>query len=307
MYPKGHESVFYQNIISLYGEYGQQWINQLAEQIAYFERLWRIHVGKPYPNLSYNFIASAETAAGTPAVLKLGFPNKELSSEIEALNIYAGRGCAALLAADADRGALLLKRALPGEPLKTAVGDDDQATRIAADVMRILWRDDPELDTFPTVAKWGMGFQRLRAAFGGVSGPFPELLVAKAETIFTEYLANCSPGVLLHGDLHHENILSDEQRGWVGIDPKGVIGEPAYEVGALLRNIKPSLLYEGNLQQICDRRAAILAEELGFERERIIGWGFAQAVLSAWWDYEDHGRVGQEVLKIAQTLFDMLY
>ena len=134
-----------------------------------------------------------------------------------------------------------------------------------------------------------------------------ELLVAKAETIFTEYLANSSPGVLLHGDLHHENILSDEERGWVGIDPKGVIGEPAYEVGALLRNIKPSLLHEGNLQQICDRRAAILAEELGFERERIIGWGFAQAVLSAWWDYEDHGRVGQEVLKIAQTLFDMLY
>ena len=131
--------------------------------------------------------------------------------------------------------------------------------------------------------------------------------VAAALLVYLSIERTATRTVVLHGDLHHENILSDEERGWVGIDPKGVIGEPAYEVGALLRNIKPSLLHEGNLQQICDRRVAILAEELGFERERIIGWGFAQAVLSAWWDYEDHGRVGQEVLKIAQTLFDMLY
>ncbi len=306
MYPEGHKSDFVQNIISLYGEYGQRWIKQLPEQIAYFEGLWGIQVGKPYTNLSYNFIASAVTANGTPAVLKLGVPNKELTSEIEALNIYSGRGCVELLAAQADQGALLLERSLPGKTLKIAAVDDDQATRIAANVMRILWRDDPGLDTFPTVAKWGLGFQRLRTAFGGASGPFPEILVAKAETIYSEYLASSKPGVLLHGDLHHENILIDDKHGWLAIDPKGLIGEPAYEVGALLRNVKPSLLCEQNLEQICDRRSAILVEELGFERERIVGWGFAQAVLSAWWDYEDHGRVGEEALKIARTLFKVL-
>ena len=239
-------------------------------------------------------------------MLKLGVPNQELSSEVEALKIYAGRGCVGLLAAQADQGALLLERALPGCTLKITAADDDQATRIAADVMRMLRRADPESDAFPTVAKWGLGFRRLRVAFGGASGPFPESQVARADAIYSEYVASSKPGALLHGDLHHENILSDEVRGWLAIDPKGVIGEPAYEVGALLRNVKPSLLREGNLRQICDRRTGILVEELGFERERIVGWGFSQAVLSAWWDYEDHGRVGEEALKIARTLFDML-
>ena len=306
MYLEGQNSDFRENIFSLHGELGREWIKQLPKQIAYFEGLWEIRVGKPFTNLSYNFIASALTTDGAPIVLKLGVPNQELSSEIEALKIYAGRGCVGLLASQADQGALLLERALPGSTLKTGVADDDQATRIAAHVMRILWRADPESDTFPTVAKWGLGFRRLRTAFGGESGPFPESLMAQADAIYAEYVASSKPGVLLHGDLHHENILSDEVHGWLAIDPKGVIGEPAYEVGALLRNVKPSLLHEGNLRQICDRRTGILVEELGFERERIVGWGFSQAVLSAWWDYEDHGRVGEEALKIARTLFDML-
>jgi len=306
MFPHRLAPDFIRNIASLYGEHGRQWIGQLPEQIAYFEGLWGIRVGEPFPNLSYNFIATAVTDDGTPAVLKLGVPNKELSTEIQALKIYAGRGCVHVLAAEAARGALLLERALPGETLKIAAADDEQATRIAANIMRALWRDDPGLDIFPTVAQWGLGFERLRLVFGGTSGPFPKHLVAIAESIYAEYPASSSPGMLLHGDMHHENILSDEVRGWLVIDPKGVIGEPAYEVGALLRNVKPSLLQERNLRQICERRVAILAEELGFERERLLGWGFAQAVLSGWWDYEDHGRVGGEWLTIARTLVDML-
>jgi streptomycin 6-kinase len=72
------------------------------------------------------------------------------------------------------------------------------------------------------------------------------------------------------------------------IDPKGIVGEPAYEVGALLRN--PFTIFDGpGLKRITVRRLDILAETLGMDREQLRQWSLAQAVLSAWWSYEDGG------------------
>jgi streptomycin 6-kinase len=66
-----------------------------------------------------------------------------------------------------------------------------------------------------------------------------------------------------------------------------VVGEPAYEVGALLRNVAPRLLEGQQPERVVARRVEILSEELGFDRTRLLGWGLAQAVLAAWWCIED--------------------
>jgi streptomycin 6-kinase len=99
--------------------------------------------------------------------------------------------------------------------------------------------------------------------------------------------------VLLHGDLHHDNILAAGRHLWLAIDPKGIVGEPSYEVGALLRNPWPQLLDMPQPGRILAQRVDQLAAELGFDRARIVGWGVAQAVLSAWWCLED-GYMGWE-------------
>ena len=91
----------------------------------------------------------------------------------------------------------------------------------------------------------------------------------------------------MHGDFHHFNILSSE-RGWLIIDPKGVIGPAGYEVGPFLINPWGDLLSGNNYREMTKRRIDILHERLGFERERIREWGLAHAVLSAWWSIEDH-------------------
>ncbi len=91
----------------------------------------------------------------------------------------------------------------------------------------------------------------------------------------------------MHGDFHHYNILSSE-RGWLIIDPKGVIGPAGYEVGPLLINPWGELINRSDIQKITKRRIDILHEHLGFERERIREWGLAHAVLSALWGIEDH-------------------
>jgi streptomycin 6-kinase len=147
------------------------------------------------------------------------------------------------------------------------------------------------------------GLQRLRAEFGGGGGPFPARLVEQAETLFAELLASAAEPVLLHGDLHHQNILAAEREPWLAIDPKGLIGEPAYEVGALLRN---QLHMPADTSGLLARRVDQFAGELGLDRQRLLGWGLAQAVLSAWWDYEDHGHGWEKPLACAEVLAELM-
>jgi streptomycin 6-kinase len=92
--------------------------------------------------------------------------------------------------------------------------------------------------------------------------------------------------VVVHADLHHENILRRGD-GWVAIDAKGVIAEPAYETGALLRNPRPWLLDAPDPGRVLRRRADQLADALELDVARVRGWAYAQAVLSAAWHVED--------------------
>jgi streptomycin 6-kinase len=251
--------------------------------------------------LSYNYVAPAIRADGTPVVLKIGVPNPELVTEIEALRLFNGGGVVRLLDADPDQGLLLLERLRPGTSL-SRLTDDEQATSIAANLMRQMWRPVPSEHPFPTVAKWAVGLNRLREHFYGGCGPFPRDLVEMAEVRFGELIDPMSEPVLLHGDLHHDNILAAERQPWLALDPKGVIGEAAYEVGALLRNPMLDLLRQPRPRRVLARRVDQLAEELGFDRSRLLGWGTAQAVLAGWWSYEDHVHGWEPWLACAEFL-----
>ena len=292
---------FARTIVELYGTTGSDWLKRLPILLAECATRWSLAVMPPFERLSYNYVAPAVRADGTDLVLKIGVPNPELFTEIAALRIFGGHGIVQLLDADLERGALLLERLKPGATLLT-LADDEQATSIAARVMRELWKPALPEHHFPTVTKWAYGFERLRKQFDGGTGPFPQHLVERAESIYREFTASITELMLLHGDLHHENILSAERQPWLALDPKGVIGEPAYEVGALLRNPIPQLLDAPQPGRILARRVDQLADELGFDRARIIGWGMAQAVLSAWWSFEDHGHGWEPAIACAKLL-----
>ncbi|OGO36868.1 MAG: hypothetical protein A2W35_04105 [Chloroflexi bacterium RBG_16_57_11] len=288
-------------ISDVHGDAGREWLRRFHSLIRDCERRWSLKIALPFPQLSYNFVAPAHRQDGTEVVVKLGVPNPELTREIEALQFYAGRGAVQLLEADSEQGLLLLERLQPGT-LLSLLTDDEESASIAASVMRQLWRPPPARHHFITVNDWAAGLHRLRLRFGGTTGPLPPNLVARAEAIFAELLDSMADPVILHGDLHHDNILAGQRQPWLAIDPKGVIGEPAYEVGALLRNPMPQLLKVPNLEQVLARRADQLSHELELDRERIVGWGYAQAVLSAWWSLEDHGSGWEPAIACADVL-----
>lgn len=293
-----------QTITEVFAEAGIAWLQMLPELLDECAHRWNLTILPPFPNLSYNYVAPARRADGATAVLKVGVPHPELRTEIAALYMYDGHGMARLLESDATRGALLLEHLAPGTPL-TSKADDAEATTIAAQVMRQLWRPIPADHPFPTVATWAAGLSRLREHYAGGSGPLPEDLVVLAETLFAELLASQGPAVLLHGDLHHDNILAAGEHRWLAIDPKGLVGEAEYEVGALLRNPLPQLLAQSHPERVMAHRVAILASELSFDRQRIVNWGIAQAILSAWWTIEDHGHDWEPMITIARILVDL--
>jgi len=291
---------FSRTVTRLHGAAGREWLERLPELLAECAERWSLTLSPPFAGLSYNYAAPAVRADHEEVVLKAGFPGRELKTEIAALGCYRGRGCVRLHDADPERGLLLLERLWPGTSLLEV--EDDPATAALIRVMRRLWRPPPARHDFPTVARWAAGLGRLRSRFGGRTGPLPERLMRTAETLFAELLDTSAEPVLLHGDLHHGNVLAAGREPWLAIDPKGVIGESAYEVGALLRNPLPRLLAAADPRGLLRRRVDRLAVELGFEHRRILGWGVAQAVLSACWCLEDNQDCWKEAIACAELL-----
>ena len=221
---------------------------------------------------------------GKPAVLKIHGPRSDEQRSADVLAHYAGNGAVRLL--ERDPAGLLIERATPGtEPTSLVrAGEDDRATEVIADTIAALHAAPGPVAGLPTVGDLGRGFERYRQGNGDLR--LDPSLVAHAEGFYADLAASQADPVVLHGDLHHYNILRDASRGWLAIDPKGITGEPAYEVGASLRNpIEDPALFAR--PAIIARRIAIHAERLGHDPQRMTAWCFAQAVLSALWAIED--------------------
>ena len=307
---------FISNIQNTFREEGYAFLDSLPDLIAEASARWGLTDVVPSPELSYNFVAFArrgevhspdvignqEFGQGDPApttdvVLKMGVPNREIRSEMSALKLFNGEGACKLLDYDEERCWLLLERLRPGVML-VEMEDDEERTHIAAEVMGRVWRsgfDTPSDDGYSTsvskfiqLTDWFNGaFERMRRTFNGGTGPFNAKIVERVESSVKDFFAENHSPVLMHGDFHHYNILSSE-RGWLVIDPKGVIGPACYEVGPFMLNPWSGFSDGVNYKSMIKKRIDILHEHLGFERERILEWSLAHAVLSSWWSFEDN-------------------
>ena len=274
-------------ICSLYGQGGKDWLTNLpALRESLLER-WALENAQPVPGFSYNYLEFAESPQYGQVVLKIGYPAPELTTEIKVLEYYRGSASAVrLLDYDPDGGALLLERIMPGHHL-TVLADHDQATRIAGNSMLALRQPRPEESEFPTIKQWCQAFTRYQEKTKESAGPLPGPLFNHAFDLVKELLRSKENHYLLHGDLHHTNLLSREDGTWAAIDPKGVIGEFAFEVGPYLFNPVPDLIQYPDLKGFLQRRLRILAEITGLDKHRLANWSFCRAVLAGIWSVEE--------------------
>ena len=270
---------------------------ELSERIVYCARAWNVAIERTVAT-STSVLVHGKRAT-RPVVLKVVNERGDEWRCGEIAAKFAGRGVVEVI--EHTGGAALFERLDPGEPLAalTLAGRDDEATDILAMLLGRMAPGAPP-EGCATVELWGEAFARYLAT---QDASVPRELVEPAQRIYSILCETQREPALLHGDLHHYNVLSDRARGWCAIDPKGVIGELEFELGAALRNPidRPDLFAS---LAIVERRLDQFGLVLGLDVGRARGWCFAQAVLAAIWNVEDGGTANdrEAVLALARAL-----
>lgn len=286
---------FASNITCTYGDFGKNWLKSIPNTIRTISQKYQLSKLTPLENLSYHYVLQGFKEQ-LPIILKLGPNPNVLKHEYAALKAFSGFGVVKVLAE--DEGMLLLEQVIPGRSLKTLFPNNDyEATIIACDLIRSLHKAPiPTTSNFENIAN-------SLKAFDNIYG-IPDKYLTKARKFCDYLLATCDKQVLLHGDLHHDNILQ-HNNDWIAIDPKGLVGDPVYETVTFIYNPIPELISTNNHMDIIKNRIAVFAKSLNFPIERIISWFFVKTVLSWIWCIED--KLDTSYFEKLTITFDELY
>jgi len=276
---------FAENVTLVCGSRGETWLRELPKLVSILEEKWTIKAGPSFANLSYNYVAPVVRADGTDAVLKLGLPvdDEEFDGETAYLRYLNGDGVVRLIDEEPDARALLLERASEGRDLRQSFFSDPSAgVNAAIGLLRRLVRKPPASTTgFVMLENWTAKLQEVD------EWDFPKGYASKASNIFGS--AAASEKYLLHGDFHHENILSSDTQGFLAIDPKGVIGDIKYDIAVFLNNHRAWLNAAPDLKEQLDSAVRGFANAFSIPEEEIRRWAFAQKVLGAFWTCTENG------------------
>jgi streptomycin 6-kinase len=239
-------------------------------------------LGKPFDGgFASVLVAPAATADGKDVVLKVQQPHRESEHEAAALELWDGDGAVRLLAHDPHEHALLLERCVPGTPL--AAADVETALDVFVDLLPRLWKPAgaPFRPLAEEAAWWA---DSLPATWEGAGRPFERRLLDAALDTLRELPPTQSQQVLLHQDLHGENVLAAQREPWLAVDPKPLAGEREFGIAPIVRSFEL-----GHSRRDVLHRFDRLTAELGLDRERARGWAIGQTI--AWaFDSSYHAR-----------------
>ncbi|MDR6612252.1 aminoglycoside phosphotransferase family protein [Leifsonia sp. 1010] len=225
-------------------------------------------------------VLQAVRRTGEPLFLKVATVGEERAGGA-VIAWWRGDGAAAVI--DIDGDAVLLERATGTRGLaqlaRSGAAGDDEATRILCRAGRRLHAagSGQRPDGLFDLHRWFRDLLRRGDAAGGG-------LFDVAARVAEELLRHPDGDVVLHGDLHHGNVLDFGPRGWLAIDPKPLHGDPGFDVANILCNPDPATaLAPGRLE----RAVAVIAAETGQSEDRVLRWALAWGALSTVWAEQD--------------------
>lgn len=286
---------FTDNISLIYGEEGKNWLKYLPVLQDEIATKWQLHDLTPCEDLSYNYVA-AGWQRDVPVILKIGIDLAAIQQEHDAILAFNDQGIIKILGFNIDKGAILITRAIPGKTLTTLFPErDDEALEIACNLIKQLHKATiPVGHKFPLLSEWLSIIDK--------DWDLPKVYLELARALKQELLENSRQQVLLHGDMHYSNILSDHN-SWVAIDPKGVIGDPLYDMtGALLREPFKAMMQLKDVYSMLQHRINFVAQYCKVTNLQIWAWTYIQTVMSICWSLED----GQDV-RLKMRFLDILH
>ncbi|WP_347549917.1 aminoglycoside phosphotransferase family protein [Pseudalkalibacillus hwajinpoensis] len=290
---------FQQSVRFYFKAEGEAWLQKLPSLIQNCEDKWTMKIKEPY-SLSINYVAPAVMEDRTKLVLKLCIPGDGFLDEVEALKLLGEKGIVQLIDSDRDNGIIILEKLLPGHTL-AEVKDDEDACRIAADVMKDLSVRAPAYTRIPTTKVREEGLQKMIDQNPEGVGPISRATLERALRIFTSLNQTIKKRLLLHGDFHHYNVLASGQGRWTAIDPKGLIGEMEYDLIQFMLNKLP----DQGVYGVIEKRVEIFVKELDLDKKRLLLWGYCHTVLATSWTVE--GETFDESFYQGIEIFEKLY
>ncbi len=255
-------------------------IAAVAAAAAECARRWRLTLGEPYPQGAAGYAVRAQLADGTPAVLKLIHPHRESEHEADALSLWDGAGAVRLLDRHDDASAILMERCEPGTPLSAA--GPARALDVLVDLLPRLWVPAGEpFHTLAAEAAWWVGY--LPGEWEAAGRPFERRLLDAAVEALAALAPTQGEQVLLHQDLHGDNVLAAQREPWLAIDPKPLTGEREFAVAPIVRSTEL-----GHSRRAVLHRLDRLTAELGLDRDRARGWTIGQTIAWAIGGPEEH-------------------
>jgi streptomycin 6-kinase len=205
-------------------------------------------------------------------VLKVQDPHRESEHEAEALELWEGEGAVRLLAHDPEEHALLLERCVPGTPLSAAGAEP--ALDVFVELLPRLWKPaGAPFRPLAEEAEWWL--ESLPSNWERFGRPFERRLLDAGIEALRDLGTTQGEQVLLHQDLHGDNVLAAEREPWLAIDPKPLAGERELGLAPIIRSFEL-----GHSRRDALRRLDMLSSELGLDRERARGWAVGQTL--AW-------------------------
>lgn len=273
------------------------WVDELPGLVASLAEEWQLSIGRTMADGTEALVLEVDMADGRAAVLKLVVPRPGAArNEITVLRL-AGEGCVGLLRADEARSALLLERLGPSM-YELGLPFGERLPRLC-DAARAVWRPAPGVALTT-------GVEKARALADGIVRRW-EILDRPCSEAAVEHALGCAArreaahdderAMLLHGDVHQWNALRSEG-GFKLIDPDGVLAEPEYDLGILMRE-DPVELLAGDPWD----RARWLATRIGLDEVAVWEWGVVERVSTGLLAVEIGLRpVGDEMLEAADAV-----
>jgi streptomycin 6-kinase len=268
---------FARGTIAREGEPGAAWIAELPAIVAELLERWRCAPDGDVLHGEVGVIVPVRRSGGRPAVMKVSFPHPGNVHEPDAFAAWGGRGAVLLYERADDRYAMLLERARP--QALAELDDVDEIVTVAGELSRRLAVPAPP--GLPHLReRAGTWEAELLKDAAELPHTMPPRVIDAAVATVREMAAD-QPDVLVHGDLHAGNILRGEREPWLAVDPKGVAGDPAYDVGSLVKALVLQLMAAGDLAKALQRALDVFAESAGLDRARVGRWAQLHAVQGA--------------------------
>jgi len=253
------------------------WLDRLPDMTAEFLDRWRLRMdGRPMHGVCA-MVLPVRTTDDVPAALKLSWPHAEARDEHLALGVWAGDGAVRLLDAAPDSYVVLLERLNAARDLSAV--PLEEALRCTGGLLGRLGVKThlPFVGVDERARDWAV---ELAAARRRQPAGVPAAVLDHASVLLDDLVDGTRP-VLLHTDLHYENVLASDREPWLAIDPKPLLGDPAYEVAPLLWNRWDEAISSGDLAGHLQWRADVVTEAAGLEQALVAGWVVVREAVEA--------------------------